>query len=77
MEICIQNRHSFTWALYSLQSNEKNSLVESPFMLGVVTCTCNPTTLETEFWNVVGSIPVGSNSSCVTTCNPAQGEEPD
>ena len=26
---------------------------------GVVVCTCNPGTLETEFRNSVGSIPVG------------------
>ena len=26
---------------------------------GVVACTCNPGTLETEFRNSVGSIPVG------------------
>ena len=29
---------------------------------GVVACTCNPTTLEVEFRNGVGSIPVESNS---------------
>ena len=39
-------------------------------------------TLEAEFRNGVGSIPVGGNSpsrrvDCVTTCNPALGEEPD
>ena len=28
----------------------------------VVACTCNPATLEIEFRNVVGSIPVGGNS---------------
>ena len=34
-------------------------------MLGVVTCTCNPTNLEVEFQNGV------------TTCNLAQGDESD
>ena len=31
----------------------------------VVACTCNPATLETEFRNGVGSIPVGGNSSSI------------
>ena len=26
--------------------------------MGVVACTCNPTTTEAEFWNDVGSIPL-------------------
>ena len=56
------------------------SLVIEP---GVVACTCNPATLQAEFWNSVGSIPVGGKQSfdwwvdSVTTCNPALGEEPD
>ena len=33
--------------------------------LGVVVCTCNPTTLEGEFRNSVGSAPVGDNSSSI------------
>ena len=50
--------------------------------LGVVACTCNPATLEAEFWNGVSLLSVGGNSpliggvNCVTTCNPALGEEP-
>ena len=32
---------------------------------GVVACTCNSATLEAEFWNGVGSIPVGGNSPSV------------
>ena len=32
---------------------------------GVVTCTCNPATLEAEFRNGVGSIPVGGNSPSI------------
>ena len=32
---------------------------------GVVACTCNPATLEAEFRNGVGSIPVGGNSSSI------------
>ena len=35
------------------------------FMPGVVACTCNPATLEVEFRNGVGSIPVGGNSSLI------------
>ena len=35
----------------------------------IVACTCNPATLEAEFWNGVGLIPVGDN--------PALGKEPD
>ena len=46
-------------------------------------CTCNPATLEAEFQKGVDSTLVGANSttsiggSIETTCNPAQGEEPD
>ena len=32
---------------------------------GVMTCYCNPATLETEFRNGVGSIPVGGNSPSI------------
>ena len=32
---------------------------------GVVACTCNPATLEAEFQNRVGSIPVGGNSPSI------------
>ena len=31
----------------------------------VITCTCNPATLEAEFWNVVGSIPIRDNSPSI------------
>ena len=34
-------------------------------MLGVMTCTCNPATLEAEFRNGVSSIPVGGNSPSI------------
>ena len=45
-------------------------------------CICNPATLEADFQNGVGSITFGGNSppigrEIVTTCNSAQGEEPD
>ena len=33
--------------------------------LGVVPCTCNPATLDAEFWNRVGLIPVGGNSPSI------------
>ena len=32
---------------------------------GVVACTCNPATLEAEFRNGAGSIPVGGNSPSI------------
>ena len=32
---------------------------------GVVACTCNPATLEAEFRNGVGSVPVGGNSPSI------------
>ena len=32
---------------------------------GVVACTCNPATLEAEFWNGMSSIPVGGNSPSI------------
>ena len=35
------------------------------FEPGVVACTCNPATLEAEFRNRVGSIPVGGNSPLI------------
>ena len=51
-------------------------------MSGVMACNCNPATLEAEFRNSVGSVPVGDNSpsidrwlDCMTTCNSALGEE--
>ena len=31
----------------------------------VVACTCNPATLEAEFRNGVGSVPVGGNSPSI------------
>ena len=34
-------------------------------MSGVVACTCNPATLEAEFRNGVGSLPVGGNSPSI------------
>ena len=34
-------------------------------MTGVVTCTCNPATLEAEVGNGVGSIPVEGNSRSI------------
>ena len=34
-------------------------------MLGVVPCTCNPATLDAEFRNRVGLIPVGGNSPLI------------
>ena len=32
---------------------------------GVTACTCNPATLEVEFRNGMGSIPVGGNSPSI------------
>ena len=32
---------------------------------GVVACTCNPATLEAEFRNGMGSIPVGGNGPSI------------
>ena len=51
-------------------------------MLGVVACTCNLATLEAESRNGVGSILDGATVldrwvDYVTTCNPAQGQEPE
>ena len=34
-------------------------LSEAAAVSGVVACTCNPATLEAEFWNGVRSTPVG------------------
>ena len=34
-------------------------------MPGVVACTCNPATLEAEFRNGVGSVPVEGNSPSI------------
>ena len=44
---------------------DKKATLRSLFSLGVVACTCNPATLEAEFWNSVGSIPVGGNSPSI------------
>ena len=37
----------------------------SPHKPGVVACTYNPVTLEAEFLNDVGSVPVGGNSPSI------------
>ena len=37
----------------------------SPHKSGVVACTYNPVTLEAEFLNDVGSVPVGGNSPSI------------
>ena len=37
----------------------------SAVMPGVVTCTYNPVTLEHEFRNGVGSIPIGGNGPSI------------
>ena len=50
---------------------------------GALACTYNPATLEAEWWNGVGSLPVRSNSLSIDRwivwqcCNPVQREEPD
>ena len=54
----------------------------APCEPGAVACTCNPANLEAKYRNDVGSITAGGKSfdrwvDCVTTCNPAQGEESD
>ena len=33
---------------------------------GVVVCTCNPVTLETEFRKGVGLMPIGGNSASIS-----------
>ena len=33
--------------------------------MGAMACTCNPTTLEAEFWNGVASVPNGDNSPSI------------
>ena len=40
-------------------------LLSTSVLLGVVTCTCNPVTLETKFRNGAGSMQVGSYSSLI------------
>ena len=35
------------------------------FQSDVVACTCNSATEEAEFWNGVGSIPLGGNSPLI------------
>ena len=47
-------------SFYSLQRTDKPGI-----STGVVGWTCNPATLEAEFWNGVGSIPVGGNSPSI------------
>ena len=48
---------------------------------GVAAYTCNPASLEVEFWKGAHSVPVESYSpsicgGCMTTYNAAEGEEP-
>ena len=46
--------------------------------MGVVSCTCNPATLEAKFLKGVGSTPAGVKNpsmvwvECVATCNPVK-----
>ena len=50
---------------------------------GVMAFSCDPATLEAKFQNGMGSVTVGGGHpfsrwvDCVTTCNPAQGDDPD
>ena len=49
---------------------DKTSYCESEdsrfFKPVVVACTCNPTTLEADFRNGVGSVPVGGNGLSIS-----------
>ena len=47
---------------YSPLKPWKPNAVLSDAGVSVVACTCNPATLEAEFWSSVGSIAVGGNS---------------
>ena len=49
----------------SLTYGTSTILVALKILPGVVACTCNPATLEAEFWNRVGSITVGGNSPSI------------
>ena len=46
-------------------SRGKNNIPRIVACICVVVCTCNPATLETEFRNGVGSIPVGDSSPSI------------
>ena len=48
---------------FPLHANHAGAFVG--LLPGVVACTCNPATLEAEFRNGVGSIPVGGNSPSI------------
>ena len=43
-------------------------------MLGLVACASNPASLEAEFWNGVGSIPVGGKGGGGVNNSPSIGE---
>ena len=45
--------------------NDFKDNIEFTENVGVVACTCNPATLEAEFRNGVGSVPVGRNSPSI------------
>ena len=46
-------------------SRGKSNIPRIVACICVVACTCNPATLETEFPNGVGSIPVGDSSPSI------------
>ena len=57
--------------MLSRQTCQRNHVLNYTYGNGLgtksdlVACTCNPATLESEFRNGVGSIPVGGNSPSV------------
>ena len=64
-QICLKI-HSWILCLDILQScRDALPKDSSTIWPGVVACTCNPATLEAEFRNGVGSIPVWGNSPSI------------
>ena len=48
--------------LYTHRNVPALNFILTPLLIGCRACTCNLATLEAEFRNCVGSIPVGGNS---------------
>ena len=63
MEVVFQLGQLFLRVVCCEQSGIRPNPKKRRVQPGIVACTCNPATLETELRNGVGLKPVGGNSS--------------
>ena len=65
MFVTLRSTASGFWLPFCFPSVENPKKFSKNVRIHVVACTCNSATLEAEFWNAVGSIPVGGNSPSI------------